>query len=209
MNAAASLIQQQSFEITPLQAKAIQLLHAGSTVVAAARELQIDRTTVYTWRNNNPVFSLALNRARKIQAEMVVDSLQDLASTAVDTLHQLLVSTDTPAPIRLRAALAVLNAGHQMQQPTTARPSTNPTPEQHAAIESLIGPPQLSREIPRNSTEFDTFEEEEGVENTHPTPARSTKIGRNEPCPCASGLKFKRCCGNPLQQPAHTVAEAA
>jgi len=21
------------------------------------------------------------------------------------------------------------------------------------------------------------------------------KIGRNEPCPCASGLKFKRCCG--------------
>ena len=25
----------------------------------------------------------------------------------------------------------------------------------------------------------------------------SPKIGRNEPCPCRSGLKFKRCCGNP------------
>ena len=24
---------------------------------------------------------------------------------------------------------------------------------------------------------------------------RRLKIGRNEPCPCGSGLKFKRCCG--------------
>jgi uncharacterized protein len=27
-----------------------------------------------------------------------------------------------------------------------------------------------------------------------PTPARSPKVGRNEPCPCGSGLKFKKCC---------------
>jgi len=26
-------------------------------------------------------------------------------------------------------------------------------------------------------------------------PARSTKVGRNEPCPCGSGRKYKRCCG--------------
>lgn len=23
------------------------------------------------------------------------------------------------------------------------------------------------------------------------------EVGRNEPCPCGSGLKFKRCCGGP------------
>lgn len=28
-----------------------------------------------------------------------------------------------------------------------------------------------------------------------PEPIRSTKVGRNEPCPCGSGNKFKRCCG--------------
>jgi uncharacterized protein len=31
-----------------------------------------------------------------------------------------------------------------------------------------------------------------------PRPASSgvmTKIGRNDPCPCSSGRKFKRCCG--------------
>ena len=28
---------------------------------------------------------------------------------------------------------------------------------------------------------------------------RSAKIGRNEPCPCASGKKYKKCClGKPL-----------
>ena len=26
-------------------------------------------------------------------------------------------------------------------------------------------------------------------------PIRSTKVGRNEPCPCGSGKKFKKCCG--------------
>ena len=29
----------------------------------------------------------------------------------------------------------------------------------------------------------------------HSTPVRSKKIGRNEPCPCGSGKKYKKCCG--------------
>ncbi|MGA1315702.1 MAG: SEC-C metal-binding domain-containing protein [Rubrivivax sp.] len=27
--------------------------------------------------------------------------------------------------------------------------------------------------------------------------ALQTKVGRNEPCPCGSGKKFKKCCGAP------------
>jgi uncharacterized protein len=26
-------------------------------------------------------------------------------------------------------------------------------------------------------------------------PERARKVGRNEPCPCGSGKKYKRCCG--------------
>ena len=29
--------------------------------------------------------------------------------------------------------------------------------------------------------------------------ARAVKVGRNAPCPCGSGKKFKRCCGSPLR----------
>ncbi|MCK7579691.1 MAG: SEC-C domain-containing protein [Chromatiales bacterium] len=28
-----------------------------------------------------------------------------------------------------------------------------------------------------------------------PEPVRSEKVGRNEPCPCGSGKKYKKCCG--------------
>jgi hypothetical protein len=26
------------------------------------------------------------------------------------------------------------------------------------------------------------------------------RIGRNDPCPCKSGFKYKKCCGNPLKE---------
>ncbi len=29
---------------------------------------------------------------------------------------------------------------------------------------------------------------------------KSTKIGRNQPCPCGSGKKYKKCCGSPLNR---------
>jgi len=28
-----------------------------------------------------------------------------------------------------------------------------------------------------------------------PVKRKSAKIGRNDPCPCGSGLKYKQCCG--------------
>jgi len=32
------------------------------------------------------------------------------------------------------------------------------------------------------------------------TLVRRVKIGRNEPCPCGSGLKFKKCCISKVDQ---------
>lgn len=37
-----------------------------------------------------------------------------------------------------------------------------------------------------------TNEKEEGIKRT---PKKSQKIGRNDPCPCGSGKKYKQCCG--------------
>jgi hypothetical protein len=48
---------------------------------------------------------------------------------------------------------------------------------------------QLCAEIRENASSF--------RKPAKSTPASSYKVGRNEPCPCRSGLKFKRCCGNP------------
>lgn len=35
----------------------------------------------------------------------------------------------------------------------------------------------------------------EGRVNSRPVSRRVTHVGRNDPCPCASGKKFKKCCG--------------
>ena len=34
-----------------------------------------------------------------------------------------------------------------------------------------------------------------GKETTKKTPKKVKKIGRNDPCPCGSGKKYKQCCG--------------
>lgn len=34
-----------------------------------------------------------------------------------------------------------------------------------------------------------------GSRHTHAPVSRGVKVGRNEPCPCGSGKKFKKCCG--------------
>ncbi|MFA6752806.1 MAG: preprotein translocase subunit SecA, partial [Bacilli bacterium] len=45
---------------------------------------------------------------------------------------------------------------------------------------------------PRKKTVIRT---NDGKESVKSTPKRSQKIGRNEPCPCGSGKKYKQCCG--------------
>jgi len=44
---------------------------------------------------------------------------------------------------------------------------------------------------PRRVSE-NRYQQEEGGKKE---PARSQKVGRNEPCPCGSGKKYKKCCG--------------
>jgi uncharacterized protein YecA (UPF0149 family) len=40
------------------------------------------------------------------------------------------------------------------------------------------------------------LKEELQVLDGHPPPAlRLIKVGRNAPCPCGSGKKYKKCCG--------------
>ncbi|MBI5083521.1 MAG: SEC-C domain-containing protein [Acidobacteria bacterium] len=38
-------------------------------------------------------------------------------------------------------------------------------------------------------------EDHQHGEAAAPAPVRSEKVGRNEPCPCGSGKKYKKCCG--------------
>lgn len=53
-----------------------------------------------------------------------------------------------------------------------------------------FGPGQIQQAVDNRFGIFGKDYREDGVD-----PEPSPKVGRNDPCPCGSGRKFKRCCG--------------
>ena len=91
-----------------------------------------------------------------------------------------------PTQIAMPTRLALTNI-----QEILADPKASPSIRLRAALAVL----KQGWKLPE-STEFDTIPEEpDPLRNEMPTP----KVGRNEPCPCGSALKYKRGCGNPAQ----------
>ena len=64
-------------------------------------------------------------------------------------------------------------------------------------IDNQIATFLLNAEIRQNVTRKQTLDGKanDGKEKEKATPKRVSKIGRNDPCPCGSGRKYKMCCG--------------
>src|SRR5512138_2741154 len=56
----------------------------------------------------------------------------------------------------------------------------------------VFGPDQIQEAVDNRFGHFGRAYREEEPEPDH------LKIGRNDPCPCGSGAKYKRCCGRPV-----------
>ena len=63
------------------------------------------------------------------------------------------------------------------------------TPEQESAINTLAEVKSASVENIVGAEQMPTFR----FRKTRPI-VRDYKVGRNDPCPCGSGLKYKNCC---------------
>lgn len=53
----------------------------------------------------------------------------------------------------------------------------------------------LTATLPNEGARFDLLRQLAGVTSSAPKPEKAKKIGRNTPCPCGSGKKYKQCCG--------------
>lgn len=85
----------------------------------------------------------------------------------------------------LVAALAVTS---QMAREKTARGQ--------AAIAGLLGPLEARAQLGAEGPEMRFVEQDE------PRARSPAKVGRNEPCPCGSGQKYKKCCLDKARAPA-------
>ena len=79
--------------------------------------------------------------------------------------------------------------------------SAEMTVEQESAIQTLAEAKAASVENIVGAEQMPTFR------FSKPRPVvRDYKIGRNDPCPCGSGLKYKKCClGSGKYESTHTV----
>ena len=53
----------------------------------------------------------------------------------------------------------------------------------------------LTMELPSEAMRFDLLRQLADIKPPVTQPEKQKKVGRNDPCPCGSGKKYKRCCG--------------
>lgn len=190
----------------PTKESVVVLLAAGRSVTAAAAETGLHRSTIHNWLNHDPRFAGQVRSARAEYGETLRDKLRDQSARALDTLTELMADPKTPASVRLRAALAILERprfpepGWNLPEPVETAQESRML-EQLAVVnagyramrESSARDAQVRKlqgalaETRQKSTLFDT--------NSGFSVTPAAQPSRNSLCPCGSGQKYKRCCG--------------
>ena len=184
--------------LSPQQLTVIGALSAGATMTAAAQQAGIHRNTINNWRRNSPPFQLALSQAQYDKALCFREKAEELFDLALDAIRDILTNPKTPASVRLRAALAIVNTA-----------STPPVPQKQVELDiqpetsqSVHKSAQSPTDIRANSCSLVADSSHPLHNSAQPIPPHHHKIGRNDLCPCGSGKKYKRCClGKPPVRP--------
>lgn len=130
------------------------------------------------------------SEARGMEPESAGDAAEADDVDSADPLAQALASLETP--MGASEVRRMISTAESPMTVVTAIMDTLARPPQKAAVERLL--PVLMEAwntTPRPELGGRT------PERVHhePPPARATpKVGRNDPCPCGSGRKYKRCC---------------
>ena len=185
---------------TPAQEQVLALLSAGATLSAAAQSAGVHRNTILNWRHSLPGFRDALSRAHYAKALYWRDQAEQLASAALDAIRATLTDASVPASVRLKAAQSILALA-------TTPPPEPCEPQPPSLLDLFTAPPRAAAPLPveaeppaapvHNSAQPAPAPAHEPASCVvEPIRRAAPKTGRNEPCPCGSGKKFKRCCGS-------------
>jgi hypothetical protein len=191
-------------DLSPAQHHVLSLLAQGVSTTEAAAAAGVHRNTVGTWRRTNPAFARELEFAARERSMFWHDQAAALAEKAVTVLSEILDDTTASPALRLRAALKVIDLASDPQPgPMKAFPTSA------AEAEAVHGRTLLLHSL-MNESENTENVQHSAQSCTAPSRAqpirRDPEPGRNRPCPCRSGLKYKRCC---LNRPAQTMAKAS
>jgi SEC-C motif len=172
--------------LSATQHQVLALISAGFTATAAAAQAGVHRNTVANWLHSDE-FRDALANARLHKQLLYWDEAEHLAAKAIARLTSLMDDPEMPPNVRLKATTTVL---HYAKAFLSSDTSSLVLPE--PAATHNFAQPDPAPAVP--------------AEGSPVPPAVSTyrsgpKVGRNELCPCGSGIKFKRCCAGKTPTP--------
>ena len=159
-------------ELSPKQLQVIDAIAGGATVSAAAQQAGVHRNTVANWRRHHPLFAEALAVAQYDKSQLYRERAEDLVDLAFQTLASLLADPQTPASVRLKAALHIIDTA---STPPAPAPEVRPAPEASAPAADPY--PRHNEQTQRLQTGFSsTFSPSRNA-----TPASELIARRNPP----------------------------
>jgi uncharacterized protein YchJ len=199
------------YGLSSQQLAVISALSNGATLSDAAAEAGVHRNTITNWRRSCIPFQFGFASAQYDRAILFREKTEGLIDLAVLTLHDILADPNTPASVRLKAALAVIQTA-----------ATPPEPKKQIELD-------IQKVVVHRNTEDITEEQiapaqpekvhKDAQSESQPAPVAAQKpeivhnsaqkVGRNEPCPCGSNQKFKRCCLDKVEQMNRATSAAA
>jgi uncharacterized protein YecA (UPF0149 family) len=198
--------------LSPVQHQVLSLLAQGVSTTEAAAAAEIHRNTVANWRRSVPAFARELEFAAHERSMFWHDQAAALAGKAIAVLTEILDDKNASPALRLRAAFKVIAmASNPMKSLPASRPEAETDDSAEASLLRTLADLHNSAQPFAQSIESDLeneLENELSNETENETekgatekPAqnctsRTNPPGRNAPCPCKSGLKYKRCCAN-------------
>jgi hypothetical protein len=193
-------------DLSPVQHHVLSLLAQGVSTTEAAAAAGVHRNTVGTWRRTTPAFARELEFAARERSMFWHDQAAALAEKAVMVLSEILDDKSASPSLRLRAALKVIDMASDPQP----RPM-KPFPTSAAEAEAVHGRTLLLHSLmneqvnePETTENVQHSAQSRTAPSTNQPVRRAPEPGRNTPCPCKSGLKYKRCCANSQQLTANS-----
>jgi uncharacterized protein YecA (UPF0149 family) len=168
----------------------LDLIATGLSAIAAAREAGVHRNTIANWIKVD-AFRKGLEQARFQKQVLFWDQAAAMIPEALENLRELMHNEDATPAVRLRATKTLLDHVSRYLPGDAA----------------LILPEESENTAPVHKS----AQSEPNVPAPKPptrAPAATPKPGRNELCPCGSGIKFKRCCLNKPTPPPATPSAA-
>ena len=171
--------------LTPAQEQVAAAIAGGATIQAAAEAASVHRNTIAYWRRTSLHFREALNHAQYDKAILIREEAETFVAEAFAALHAILADPKASPAVRLNAAKFII------EKASTPPPPDPGTAYRIETISMAVTNPAQTAPSPAQSP----------AQNAQNAQTPAANVSRNAPCPCGSGLKFKRCCLGKPQTP--------